>query len=676
MIDTIVLRFHGVLDKKDDTLSDVQDSNNQGSPYVVDEHHELYKKMLRYDKKFFNMVQRVNREKTSITLESDSEFLQAENGKKNIGFQHVKQVMRFVDDSVIRETIAATSGKWNSPSSIAAVVFKINHNAGYIDFNLSIPKYLYGHSLAEFIPQPSSKLYRKYGSFQFDSISFQRKFLYKRLLGFIEKFFTDMCQMFKLDTLPNKKYVEIRRIDLCFNQYFENKVDAINYLSHQKKIAKRKSTNANNRLDVHETSLEYFTTSGGYFKIYHKGTEYMSSKHGDYKKHTDYNRMRFEHHFKNNLIPEHLIPDKLDVDLFLKIKHDKLTGQPIYVDDKTKASINKTARILNKTDEFNTSFLKEEMDKVLRYEISLSGMFFSYQYKMHVFRNKPFKKRQPNGSFKEYNCCPVFKDLKDNYKYVHSVYNSVLKDDKLVTKFQHKDFKKVKDFLQRKICLTLSDNKNFEWLLKSSAYQYEKFGSNEIEMLPYKHTLLSTKDCGIFCDDFLQRGVDYFLKTIKGFQVQKLETYDTVSEKIKNYNKGVADRLKLYNAVNHYKTKDYYGEHKVKGNLIITKASQLLTQKEKRDLKLKRIDPLRLLQILREMERGLSLHQIRDKLEISKSTFSRLKSDLHMFGIYEQSLEMEKPIFTEISFRQYYHKTKGMNYQNNFYHKETHMRYG
>lgn len=698
MIDTIVLRFHGALDRKSDTLSEVQEDNQQNPIYAVYEHHELYKKMLRYEGKFFNMVQRVHKDIVSITAESDSEFFDKENNAKNVGYQYVKNVTRFVDEDKVKETIGNTNGKFNNPkvvrdlnkinsqfnkkkrvpSSISAVVFKINHNGGFIDFNLSIPKYLYGHSLAEFIPQPLSKTYFNAGLFNLELIKNQRKIIYKRLMKFIDKFLNDLAHLFRLEVIPNKKYIEIRRVDLCYNQYFETKVDALNYLEHQKKRAKKKALKSNKELDIYKTSITYFKARGSYFKIYHKGTEYISVENGDYKKHSDFNRSYIEYYLKKNDVFEKYQFKTKYKDLCFKLFDDIRKDKPVKVDKDIKPAVNKTAQILKKIEPFKIDFLKEEMDKVLRYEMSLSGAFFAYQYKSHVFRNKKFKKRQGNGHFKEYKRCPIYHELKENYKYVHSVYNSNLKDDNQVKKFQHKEYKTFKDFLNRKVCLVLNDSPNDIWLTKSTSYTNERFNnSKKIQMLDYKYTLLSTKDVGIFCDDFLQRCFDYFFETVSDFKIKKLETYDTIAEKITDYNNKVEEKARLYNAVNNFKTYDPKGNRVIKGNKVITKATQLLTQKEKRDFGLKKVDPLRLLQILREMQNNkVSLPQIREKLNISKSTYSRLLADLKIFKVYEESLEMEKPIFTEISYRQYYHNTKGGIYQNNFYRKEEYKRYG
>ncbi|MDD7885741.1 hypothetical protein [Flavivirga sp. 57AJ16] len=698
MIDTIVLRFHGVLDKKTDTLSEVKSGNSQAAIYAVDEHHELYKKMLRYEGKFFNMVQRVNKDIISITPESDSEFFDKENNAKNVGYQYVKNVMRFIDEDLVKETIGATNGKFNSPnivrdlnkinssfnqkkrvpSSISAVVFKINHNGGFIDFNLSIPKYLYGHSLAEFVPQPLSRTYFNAGVFNLELIKNQRKIIYKRLMKFIDRFLNDMAHLFKLEVIPNKKFIEIRRIDLCYNQYFESKTDALNYLEHLKKRAKKKAINSNKELDTYKTSITYFKSLGSYFKIYHKGSEYVGTEHGDYKKHSEFNRNYIDHFLRENDVFEKYRFKTKYKDLCLKLFDDDLKGNPINVQKSIKDDVNVTARILKRIQPFKTDFLKAEMDKVLRYEMSLSGAFFSYQYKMHVFRNKKFKMKNENGFYRDYDCCPIYRELKENYKYVKGIYKSELKDDDTVKKFEHREYKIFKDFLNRKICLVLNDSPKDIWLTKSTSYTDQKFKkTKKIQLLDYKHTLLSTKDVGIFCDDFLQRCFDYFFDTVKDFKIKKLETYDTIAEKISAYNSKVDERVNLYNAVNKLKTVDNRGNRIIKGNRVITRATQLLTQKEKRDLKLKKVDPLRLLQILREMQNSkVSLPQIREKLNLSRSTYSRLLADLRLFNVFEESLELEKPIFTEISYRQYYHNTKGMQYQNNFYRKEEYKRYG
>jgi hypothetical protein len=673
LIDTIQLRFHGILAKKTDTLSQIQSENIDKSIFVVPQHHELYTKMLKYKGRLFSRVDLVKQDVRSTELIDESDFLHFENNKRKEGFTYIKNVMRFVDETKVNEMTMKVNGKFHSPSSIAAVVFSINENGGFVDFTVSLPKYLYDHSLAEFVPQPLSERYFKMNNPI--SIKSQRKVLYLRLMRFINRFITDLEYMFSLDSKPNLHYIEMRRIDLCWNHYFKSKREALNYLHHQMKLAKGKESKTNNKLKEYETSLNYFTSSGAYFKIYHKGTEYVSSQFGDLKKHQDFNKLFIDDYIRKINLKEKYgditmnenymenIREKLkNKDYVLSLFDSQLKGRFIAIsDERTRKKANETAKLLKKIQPFKIHFLKDEMDKVLRYEISLRGDFFSYHYKNKIFRKDD----------------SLFKSLKDNYKFVHSVNNSKdLKKPKL-TRWQLSNYKMIDRFFNRNIGLVLSENEPLKRWCKSSQMDNNQFeGKYDINKRFYKHTILSEKDVGIFSDDFLQVCLDHFLYTVKHFQIQKLQTYETLESKIKEYNEKAEERRKNYDKNFDFLTKDNFGNNIIKGNKIISKASELLTSKEKQDKGMKTVHPLRIMQVFSELQKGKSLFNIRKELGLSSSVFSRLKSDLKEFEIFETTLETEIDYVPEISFREYYFNTSQIQYQENFYRLKKFIKYG
>ncbi|GAB5563362.1 MAG: hypothetical protein Wins2KO_04250 [Winogradskyella sp.] len=663
MLDTLVLRFHGILSTKTTTLAILKTSTVNTTNFVVDEHYQLFKKMLKYKGRFFSTVS--TRTKTTETREiiDEDDFLQLESKNNIHGLTAVKQVMRFTDEKVVKEVNQKLNGKYRVPSSVSDVVFSINEDANYIDFNISIPKYLYGHSLAEFIPQISSELYFKYNDLM--SIKRQRKLLFPRLNAFIDVFLNDLAHMFHLDTLPNRNYIELRRLDLCYNQYFDHKNDSLLYLENQKKLLKKKATFGNAKIDSYNTSLTYFTSKGAYFKIYHKGSEYAKSN-GDLKKHTRINMDYVEAYLNNNNaqrnhIKETIKDRRLINQLFERIASEK----ELKIDDKFKPELNRQGKILKKINPFDTVFLKKEMDKVLRYEISLRGDFFSYQYKTKLFRKD----------------CRTWKKYVDIYKQINSKENSVdLKKRLNISKKDRSIAKEVDAFFKRSISFVLSDNRP---LHQSQITTDDSYFDDNVFFIPlyeYRYTNLSEKDLAPFTDDFLQICIDRFFEIVKGFQVKSIETFDDVRKKIDDYNEQVERNVIEYNNLNTWRlvSKDnlFSNEKRIiKGNRIITKPVQLLTDTEKQKLGLKKIRKQRLLQILREMEAKKSLPVIRKELGIHKSTFSRLLRDLKMFGVYEQTLQVEKIINPRLDYHQYYFNTNGISYQNKFYVKQKHKIY-
>ncbi|MBP0902383.1 hypothetical protein ACFSKN_02045 [Mariniflexile gromovii] len=673
MIDTLQLRLHGILAKKTGVLDLLEAEQNNLSDFVCYEHHELYKKMLIHKGRFFEARQIKTKKTTSYEVMDSSDFLHLENTNDRKAMTHVKNVMRFIDETEVREMTMRVTGKYSNPSSIAAVVFSINENGGFIDFTVSIPKYLYNHSLAEFVPQIQSNRY--YQLENAISIKSQRKMIHLRLMKFINKFLSDLSQIFKLETVPNLNYIEIRRIDLCWNQHFNSKAEALTYLGHQQKLAKRKATHSNNKVKEYETSLNYFTSSGAFFKIYHKGSEYITSEFGDLKKHQDLNKRFLDKYvYRLNNVDDGdsisrddynigLMRERLkDKDYVLNLFEQQIKGKHIVIDnEKLRKRANETAKLLKKIQPYKIHFLKDEMDKVLRYEISLRGDFFSYNYKRKIFRKN----------------CPHYKDLMDNYKFVHSVRNSKAEKKPVLTKWQNKDYSKIHSFLNKSIGLVFSDDPMLKRFLKSTKVNRDSLNDNyNLKPNFYKETILSEKDVGIFCNDFLQLCFDYFFRTVKDFQIDKINNYDDIAEKIKQYNSEAQERKDNYDREYHFLTLDNHGKPIIKGKTLITKASQLLSLKQKHEKGMKIVQPLRIMQILTEIQKGKSLHLIRKELGISASNFSKIKKDLALFEIYENTLDTEMDFHWEISFRDYYYKTSGLEYQKNFYNNKKQIYYG
>lgn len=146
----------------------------------------------------------------------------------------------------------------NSPSSAYRPVFTINRlvSPARLEFNLSIPKYVYGSNILQFINY-------------YDTMSAAT---FEKLLQFIEEF-----RKSTFIQVIDKEDIEIARIDFCYNQYFLNKENSLNYLEEQK-IVLSKMAKGGGQPSYFPTSL--FIKYDAYsFKIYHKGTEF---KKGDY----------------------------------------------------------------------------------------------------------------------------------------------------------------------------------------------------------------------------------------------------------------------------------------------------------------------------------------------------------------------------------------------------------
>jgi hypothetical protein len=149
------------------------------------------------------------------------------------------------------------------------IAYKIDYIRGFIAFNVSIPKYIYGTNILLYNRPPSDK------NFNYAAHSTIEKNLreaYKRLFKFFNRFFPTQFGEIAIDW----KDVEINRIDICYNQMFDSKESAFDYLNHLRKLKKKYARNSTNYSRDWKTSIVYKTERYS-FKVYHKGTEFAKN---------------------------------------------------------------------------------------------------------------------------------------------------------------------------------------------------------------------------------------------------------------------------------------------------------------------------------------------------------------------------------------------------------------
>lgn len=676
MIDTLKLRIHGINDIKRDLGSEIKVTNGYGTLFAVPEHNDLYKALLKYKGKYFYASTVVSQEKYEKSERDTDDFLTMENSRLVHEHLQTRNVMRFVDEDKVKEVNMSINGSYRVPSSFNGVTFRINESAGFIDFEFSVPKYLYGHSLAEFIPQINSELYER-NFFQAFSWGFQQKHLFERLNKFIDIFISDICNHFKLELLLNKRYIEIVRLDLCFNQFFDNKNDALRYLEHLRKINHKRHRENQKAPEQYDTSIAYMQSNGCYFKIYHKGTEYSFSQHGDMKKHISENEKFMDKILKRMLKKAYAKSDEKLVTALKKIRNggkfkdskeeakayraemikimQEMAKGTFSRDNYDEATI-RFAKKLYKIMPYKVDFFKKEMDKVLRYEVSLRSAWFTYYYKNKLFRRKD---EIHNNAYYKYR-------LTKNAMHRRSAKSTP-------TGLELRNYKAMNNYLSRTVHLMVETGtllKRFEKYANidfNSAKQHYKISSFGL-----KHTILHDKDIGTFNNDILKGAVFHFKKLVDEYQVMEITPDDDLERRITAYNLQVEQNVKQYNEKNHYKIYNDNGKQRTRGRLLVTEPVQLLTQKEKVELDLKKVRPLVLVSISRKMKEGKSLREIRKDLNVSASQWSRYKRDLHKFGIEDRTRVEPNPIVTYRDWSKVYTLLGELPYYDSFYIKRGH----
>jgi len=215
----------------------------------------------------------------------------------------------------------------NYDVSICYVQFK-----SYVEISFSVPKYLYGTNVLHFCKHQNQPYYVDMTVEQDLKKIFD--YTFKMLGNFIRKFFQDV---FPETCQPDFNDVEMKRLDLCYNQVFQSERDAKMFLMYQKMIKKKGARDMSQNKQTYETSI-FYTTEYYAAKIYHKGTEYALH---DQKKHEAANAIAI----KKGESPPFEIYD-----------HQGILG------------------------------IKSVADRILRYEISFRKEFLQYYYWRYYYR--------------------------------------------------------------------------------------------------------------------------------------------------------------------------------------------------------------------------------------------------------------------------------------------------
>lgn len=204
-------------------------------------------------------------------------------------------------------------------SSHYNIAYCIDYQRDLIRFNVSVPKYVFGVNIIHFNTPPSSKFF---SAFHHSTIEHNLDEAYDRLKYFLEKFFAA-----EFGGVPiRREFIEINRLDICYNQMFPDKKTALDYLYELKKIKKKYSRDSSNSSRDWKTSMMY-KTSRYSFKVYHKGSE-----------------------FKKNDAPK------------LRDLNDKESAG------------------------FDVNSYQDFADKILRYEMTFRNSFMSYLFMTKLFR--------------------------------------------------------------------------------------------------------------------------------------------------------------------------------------------------------------------------------------------------------------------------------------------------
>lgn len=155
------------------------------------------------------------------------------------------------------------SSKLVAPSYSYSVSYMVDYDKDFINFEFSIPKYIAGHNLFQFVSY---------------STPMDSDIMYRMLVDFTSEFFAKYSPI-KIEKID----IEICRIDLCFNQFHVSEDSCRQTLTYLKK--KFGVTLRNRKQKVEHEDSFYIRNEHYMFKVYHKGTEFMKHDYRELEKH-------------------------------------------------------------------------------------------------------------------------------------------------------------------------------------------------------------------------------------------------------------------------------------------------------------------------------------------------------------------------------------------------------
>lgn len=368
-------------------------------------------------------------------------------------------------------------GRFHLPSSHYDIGYRVDIDRQFVDISFSIPKYIYGHSVAQFVRNPHNENILYEGLIE--EFKHVTRHWYDMLFEVIRDFFRNTFTGIEVSF----KHVEIIRLDLAFNQYFKSRDEAVRVAELMAKKHAKTLRGSRGRDEYrHDDHSSGFTSIGrnAYYKVYHKGTEFRTV--GDRKR---------------------LIKHNLDV-----IK--EIGGLKMDLKKKDFDAIRPGFR---KT--YDVQGIQDEADLILRHEIRFYPKSFSYYWKRNVFRKNDPAWKEKKRRFTELST-----------KYVRYTRNR--RDEDRFTKEERKEYRNLEMQITRRHRFFMNVQDHVKAWAKEPQYDNVHNDVNEHKQVHFSK--------GLF--NFLLRKFEAIIKDI---QIDEMPKWDTIKVRAQEHNRGVIE---------------------------------------------------------------------------------------------------------------------------------------
>ncbi|WP_317174316.1 phage/plasmid replication domain-containing protein [Aegicerativicinus sediminis] len=613
MIDSLTFTVHNCNALRKRKPSE-NEEDYQKNPYLNPTAHNLYLALKEYENQYIERKV----ELLDVSRYANKRVLDA-LGKsvRKVSFVKSPKVLLV---SKGEETLYTknTFGKWNILSSNYNVVFNVRSSQQEIDFQLSFPKYLYGHSVAQFVPHNDSARFIQNAT-RIVSPRVQAEMLFERARDFIEIFLRDMGYAFGIVVNVDFKQISLKTMDLCFNQYHHTKQQALSLIECQKKMFNKRLRKDNKTNKAEETALYYRNSARTwYFKIYHKGSEFNKVGKSDFKRLMAVNKDYFDYVYNDPENPK----DSMRFRKELESLRELLPVDSMYKGIEEFFGIYKASACayintqfvleFEKLMPYQVYFLLTEADKIVRYEMQFSSTYLSSLYKRNVFCKDSRD----------------WKHLKSRHSKVQQYYNHINKgrnDKAKQYKRKHNitaqcinEYQAVHNFL--------NSTNDFFFDTDSSVKHLEEYFS--IKDRVYKDRMahgyrIQCEKTATLSPELFMTAYGTFFEEINYYKVEGISNPMTLMEKIDKYNNNTYKRKQVFIQAN---GQDAYRN---------------LTRAKKMNLDMIEFNRSRLQTYLEALDEGYSLDQIRSQYNIQRSAFYDLKKILKKFSLNEQKIKSQ-----------------------------------